>query len=267
MALFGCGRRETRHERTGMNAAYRGKTSAAALFAFAAALAVSAARDAAACGGCFPSISGSQSEATQVSGHRMILSVYPTSTSLWDQIEYVGSPESFAWVLPIKGTVQVGLSSDALFQVLEQTTQVTVTVYYDCEYDCGGGGTGGGGGGWEPGTAGGPDGGPVTVLDQSVVGPYESAQISSADPQAIVDWLTSHGYNIPADIQPIIESYVQEGFGFLALKLVPGKGVQSMRPVRVTIPGASPVLPPAARARRREAIPIGGRPPLRRLSP
>jgi MYXO-CTERM domain-containing protein len=36
---------------------------------------------------------------------------------------------------------------------------------------------------------------------------------------------------------------VREGFDFLAMKLLPGQGIQSMRPVRVTTPGASLSLP------------------------
>jgi MYXO-CTERM domain-containing protein len=193
--------------------------------------------DASACGGCFVQ----QSESTQVSGHRMILSVYPEATSLWDQITYTGAPESFAWVLPIKGTVEVGLSSDALFQVLEQTTQVVVSSpSISCPNSCNFNGTGGSGGGGVTGTG---SGGGVTVLEQEVVGPYETVQLSAADPAALTDWLTSHGYNIPPDIQPVVDAYVAEEFNFLALKLVPGQGVDSMRPVRITTPGANPTLP------------------------
>ncbi|HMY20472.1 MAG TPA: DUF2330 domain-containing protein, partial [Polyangium sp.] len=78
--------------------------------------------DAHACGGCLVS----QTQTTQVTGHRMILSVSKDQTTLWDQITYDGAPESFAWVLPIKGTVDVGLSSDAMFSALEQATSVTI---------------------------------------------------------------------------------------------------------------------------------------------
>ncbi|MBK8256293.1 MAG: DUF2330 domain-containing protein [Polyangiaceae bacterium] len=131
--------------------------------ALAALATLASSNDASACGGCFVQ----QSENTQVSGHRMILSVSPEATTLWDQITYTGAPESFAWVLPIKGTVEVGISSDALFQVLDQYTQVTVaspsiSCPNSCNFDGGGGaGAGVGGGG----------GGGVTVLDQEVVGP------------------------------------------------------------------------------------------------
>src|SRR4051812_6395148 len=87
-----------------------------------AALALTDARDAAACGGCFVP----PEESTQVTGHRMLLSVSPTETTLWDQISYTGNPSSFAWILPTKGIVEVGLSSDALFAFVEQATTVNV---------------------------------------------------------------------------------------------------------------------------------------------
>jgi len=68
-------------------------------------------------------------------------------------------------------------------------------------------------------------------------------QLHSTDGSALTNWLTSHGYNIPAPTQVIIDAYVTQGFDFLALKLVPGQGVQSMQPVRVTSQGAAPTLP------------------------
>jgi hypothetical protein len=78
--------------------------------------------EAQACGGCFVQ----QSENTQVSGHRMVLSISPTQTTLWDQITYDGDPSEFAWVLPIKGQVQIGTSSDLLFGTLESATEVQI---------------------------------------------------------------------------------------------------------------------------------------------
>src|SRR5262245_58357456 len=104
----------------------------------------SLAGDASACGGCFVETRTN----TQVAGHRMILSVSPEATTLWDQITYSGAPESFAWVLPIKGTVDVGLSSDALFQVLDQMTSVVVSSPpVSCPNSCNFNSDGSGGGG------------------------------------------------------------------------------------------------------------------------
>ncbi len=212
-------------------------------------LATSHANDASACGGCFHEEVIQQSENTQVTGHKMILSVSSAKTTLWDQISYTGEPSSFAWVLLIKGMVDVGLSSDALFQNLAIDTQVNISsppISCPPPPQCSSSGFTGsasaatgdfGAGGASPGPP------PVTVISQSVVGPYEQVQLHSSDPAALSDWLSAHNFVIPDDVKPIINSYVNEGFDFLALKLVPGKAVTAMRPVRVTMPGASPVLP------------------------
>ncbi len=136
----------------------------------------------------------------------------------------------------IKGVASVGLSSDALFGNLDAQTKVTVnSPLVSCPPPCTNSPVRGNFDGGAPGG--------VVVTAQEVVGPYETVQLSSSDPAALTDWLAQHNYAIPADVQPIIQAYVAEGFGFLALKLVPGAGIQSMRPVRVTSPGASTVLP------------------------
>lgn len=206
------------------------------------ALALTGAPDASACGGCFHE---TQSESTVVTGHRMIFSISQAETTLWDQIAYDagGNPSDFAWVLPTKGVVEVGLSSDALFETLEMLSQVTiVSPTIDCDGpptcdDFGASGTATGAGG------GGAGGGPVDVIAQETVGPYDTVQLSSTDPNALTDWLLMNGYAIPPDIAPIIAAYVGEGFNFLALKLSAGAGVDAMRPVRVTTPGAGATLP------------------------
>ena len=79
-------------------------------------------RDASACGGCF--IPGEN--VTVVSDHRMILSIAKDRSTLYDQIRYQGEPSSFAWVLPIAGTVDVGLSADIVFAALDSQTQTRV---------------------------------------------------------------------------------------------------------------------------------------------
>src|SRR5262245_4385819 len=81
-------------------------------------------RDARACGGFFVQQARA---ASGVTGHRMLLSLGNEQTTLYDQIEYDGNPSSFAWVLPIKGAAQIGLSSDLLFNWLDAGTGVTIT--------------------------------------------------------------------------------------------------------------------------------------------
>ncbi len=233
-------------------------------------------REASACGGCFheaPQPQNPQAVA-DITDERMLLSVSETQTTLYDQIRYTGNPASFAWVLPIKGAVDVGLSADILFDSVDALTSTRITgpappvcppppncgYGDDGDYAHSGGGCGCGfsaddsasgfsSANSDSGSAKNDSGGfsdtppPVTVTKEDNVGPYETVQLHSTDPNALNDWLTTNGFVIPPDVTPIIDAYVSEGFDFLAMRLLPNEGVQAMRPVRVTMPGASLSLP------------------------
>jgi hypothetical protein len=200
------------------------------------------AKPAQACGGCFqpPSQSGDV-----ITDEKMIFRVTPQSTTLYDEIEYSGNPASFGWVLPIRGQVTVGLSSDLLFQSLETATATTIQAPYipPCSCACGGQTFGPGAPATNAGAGGSSSGGGVNVISQQTVGPYDTVQLQSTDPNALNNWLAANGYVVPSGFQPVIAAYVAEGFDFLALKLAPGQGVAAMRPVRVTTPGAGLALP------------------------
>jgi len=204
-------------------------------------------RDAAACGGCFtPPPPPSETESV-ITDEKMILSVSMNQTTLYDQINYSGNPASFAWVLPIKGTVTVGLSADVMFQVVNQ---LTATVVQSPPTNCPPAptcnnyfGAGAPAASFAEADDAGAAAPAVTVTSQAQVGPYETVQLHSTDGSALTTWLTQHGYQIPDSTKPIINAYVSQQFDFLALKLVPGEGVQSMQPVRVTSTGAAPTLP------------------------
>jgi uncharacterized protein (TIGR03382 family) len=203
------------------------------------------ARDARACGGCFHEPPQPNQSGTVVTDHKMIFTISPQQTTLYDEIQYTGSPGSFAWVLPIRSLVTVGLSSDVIFTALEQTTRTNILapILPQCPVSncaCAGGFAAGTASG--SGSGGGSSSG-VNVISQQTIGPYATVQLQSTDPNALNAWLTANGYSIPADVQPIIAAYVAEQFDFLALKLAPGQGIQAMRPVRVTSPGAGLSLP------------------------
>lgn len=204
------------------------------------ALGLVAERDAAACGGCFHPPT---QVASDITDERMLLSVSTKQTTLYDQIRYSGSPSSFAWVLPIHGTVDVGLSADVLFGSIDTLTATQINPPpQNCPAppsNCGGFGKNSAAP--SAGATGGGDG--VTVTKQENVGPYATVQLHATDSSALEKWLSDNGFEIPADVKPIIDQYVTEGFDFLAMKLLPNQGVQAMRPVRVTAPGASLSLP------------------------
>lgn len=203
-------------------------------------------RDAKACGGCFVPPGPS----TQVTAHRMAFAVSAKRTVLWDQIQYVGDPTDFGWVLPIRGKVDVGVSSDELFDRLEGTTTPQITApppptcpppERRCRSEC----WDRGGGFADTGTTSFADAASsVDVWSTDVVGPYEATQLSATDGTALRKWLTDHGYVLPASIGPVIDKYIAEGFGFLVIKLVPNKGsADRMVPIRIGFDGSSPTLP------------------------
>jgi uncharacterized protein DUF2330 len=201
-------------------------------------------RDAAACGGCFHPPTPPTQTASDITDERMLLSVSTTQSTLYDQIQYAGSPSSFAWVLPIHGTVDVGLSADVLFDSIDVLTTTTIVAPApncppppNCIFN------GAGMAAASSGDAAGAVAAPVIVTKQENVGPYATVQLHSTDSSALEGWLSQNGFSIPDAVQPVIAEYVTEGFDFLAMKLLPNQGVQSMRPVRVTTPGASLSLP------------------------
>jgi hypothetical protein len=81
------------------------------------------------------------------------------------------------------------------------------------------------------------------VQTRETVGPYDVVILRSSMGEALDAWLLANGFEIPPNIQPILDAYVAEKLDFVAMKLRPGANVNAMRPVRVVEPGADPNLP------------------------
>lgn len=214
-------------------------------------------RDAEACGGCFhPAV---EVGASVVTDHRMAIKVSTSETILWDQVRYAGDPKEFAWVLPVRDGATIELARDAFLTALDAGTQSTVQ---GPERFCGGGGGGSSSGGgcgsfttltssddsasFSGGAAqdAGSAGRDVEVLASQVVGPYQAVTIRAKQGTTGIDtWLKDNGFAIPDEVAPVVDAYTKEGFDFIALRLRPGQGVRSMRPVRVVTKGADPTLP------------------------
>jgi len=202
--------------------------------------------EALACGGCFHP--PDPERPTVVTDHRMVLSVGRGKSTLYDQIRYTGNPREFAWVLPIAGDVEVGISSDELFAGLDAFSQTEiVSPPRNCPPQPEGCESASCGASRDSlsfsESAGDPSNPGVVVTREEVVGPYATVQLQSTDPQALTKWLNDNGFKLGEAERPIVEQYVKESFNFLALKLRPGASVQAMRPIRVTSVGPSIVLP------------------------
>jgi hypothetical protein len=170
----------------------------------------------------------------------MVMAIHADEAILWDQIQYTGRPQDFAWILPVRGDIRVEIASGFFFDTLDQLTapQVQPPVVVCPSAGSRGGLFSAAGTAAEDSRTGG-----VQVLRTEVVGPYQTVTLRSSDAGALTTWLRENSYTIPPAIEPVVRAYTELSMDFVALRLRPGEGVQSMRPVRVRYPGANTVLP------------------------
>jgi hypothetical protein len=191
-----------------------------------------------ACGGCF----SPPDSVSTVTDHRMVVALSDQQTTLWDQIQYSGSPRDFAWVLPTPTPPTLELATEDFFDWLDGATKPEVFAPPSA-YPASGGGGFGCGEVAQSGVAraGGPD--DVTVYHQGQVGPYQTVTIGSNNATDLETWLNSNGYAVPDAIKPTIAWYVSQKWVFTALRLRPDAQTSQMTPVRVRFPGLAPTFP------------------------
>ena len=157
------------------------------------------------------------------------------------QLLYSGEASDFAWILPLPSVPELAVSHNDIFTRLQWATQPFFQLNFqedDCGFpmvfrdDC-------------PGCESIPtsaDEG-VEVVIQEQVGPYDTAVITSEDPQAIVDWLVDNGYQLGALGVPLLTPYVEDDFYFLALKLAADQEVGDLQPIAMTYAAERPGIP------------------------
>jgi hypothetical protein len=59
----------------------------------------------------------------------------------------------------------------------------------------------------------------VSILDRKLVGIFETTTIASQDAKALQTWLSENGYAMPTNAEPVIASYVKDGWVFVATKV------------------------------------------------
>jgi hypothetical protein len=86
----------------------------------------------------------------------------------------------------------------------------------------------------------------VSVLDRRIVGIFETATIASHDARALQAWLTENGFAVPTNSEPVIASYVKDGWVFVAAKLDrdnPTNATSTPHPLSFTFKAEKPVYP------------------------
>ncbi len=185
------------------------------------------------CGGFFCSSGGGPPPVVQT-GEKILFSFDNGEVTAHIQILYSGEARAFAWVVPVPAEPTLSVGSDQLFALLDKGTQPTFNVQWQnfCRpppsLGCGcaspsvldrsqGGAEDAGSG--------------VTVVSRGPVGPFDTAVLASADPKALEKWLTGNGYDVGPAAQLMIAPYVAKGDFFVALKLLPQKGVGDLQPI------------------------------------
>jgi MYXO-CTERM domain-containing protein len=170
------------------------------------------------------------------------------------QIQYQGPSEKFAWLLPIPGKPEVGVSSNSALTRLENATapsyQMDTTVQGTCEDPSSGGLFGGGGVQAASNDSAGraeKDRG-VDVIDGGTVGPYRYETISvseSAENPAreALDWLEQNGYDLTNLGPDLIREYLADDMNLLAFKLTKNAQAGEIRPVKVTYEWPQAMIP------------------------
>ncbi len=159
------------------------------------------------------------------------------------QIQYTGTAEDFSWVLPIGSPItaediEVPETAFNAFLELEASTNPVfipppVPECAQVQFDFALG-------------AAAPEAeatGGVTIYASGEVGPYGFDVIGSEDPTALIRWLRDNHYMVTEAMEPLIMVYVEEGFTFLAMRLLPDEDVNSIQPIKITYRGENPMIP------------------------
>jgi hypothetical protein len=203
-----------------------------------------AADDARACGGTFCD-SGPQAMPVDQKGENILFVMDGDSVEAHVQIQYQGSADRFAWVVPMPVVPEISVGSQLLFQNL---LAATVPTYgYTTQTDsCGGSGAGaasfgaGGSGGGisiDAGTNG------PTVVFRDTVGAFEVVVLQGGTAQEVSDWLTTNAYQAIDSAPAILDEYLKKNYVFVALKLTAGADTDEIHPLVFKYKGTEACVP------------------------
>ena len=205
-------------------------------------------RPAQACGGFFCNASSPVNQAAE----RIIFARNGDGTlTQLVQILYSGPSERFAWVLPVPGIPEVGVSSDLAFQRLQNATNPTYRLNTTIEGECWSD-FGGDSGTMDASVSAAADsyGGepPVTVIASGTVGPFDW-EVITVDPElenlaeAALEWLQENSYDVAPQTAEVLGPYLDDGMNLIAFRLTKGAHAGSIRPVSLTFTSPMPMIP------------------------
>jgi MYXO-CTERM domain-containing protein len=225
---------------------------AAGLIAGAASLAF--AGQATACGGLFCNRPQAPTDLPVAqTGENVLFSMDPMPSGLnrleaHIQIFYKGPADRFSWVLPVDALPTLDVGSNAVFTALDLPTRPKLMVTRRREGVCsdesagvsfgsGGSSTKRGGGGGDAGAGG------VQVSFRGNVGPFDAVVVRADEPNRLKAWLAENMYYLSDEGSQLLDTYVLEQKYFVALKLLPGKGIEEIQPIVLRMEARAPCVP------------------------
>lgn len=218
-------------------------------------------RAAEACGCLSPPAVREGDYAVNQSAEQLIFEVEPNYVTAHVLIKYAGAPDKFAWIIPAPEVPELGISPASTFGLLDRLTAPSITVRdeticpiseWSCRYhetpSCGAGDDNDPAGGIADAGASASDAGgagepPVTVIDTQVVGDYQTVTFRASEASAATQWLRDNGFIVNQTTSIYMEPYVQSNFVFVAIKLVPGAGIDAIKPLKMRYQAAFPMIP------------------------
>lgn len=119
-------------------------------------------------------------------------------------ITFEGDADDFGWVVPVPNQPTVEKGSDELFTSLQELTGISR--YYAPSDILGLGGV-------EEKDQG------VTIIETKQIEYYDVTVLSSTDKDALTKWLNENGYDFPSSASYILESYIQNQWYFVAMRI------------------------------------------------
>ena len=223
--------------------------------------------EAGACGGLFcssvPVGRAAPPAPVDQTSERIIFDVAEGQTTATVTIQYSGTAEEFAWVVPVLGVPTIAEGTMARFTALEALTALSVRLprpitagcpvpsFADGSPGCGGFGCGASadsfsaGSGATASNAGGSgsEAPPVTVYAHDVTANYEYHVLGAEKTSELVSWLQTNGYNVSDNMTPVMDAYNSPDMRFLAVKLREGRKASDIVPLSMTYAGDRPMIP------------------------
>src|SRR5581483_5817472 len=121
----------------------------------------------------------------------------------------LGGSKQAAIILPIPSQADVKLADAKVFNELDEMTKPLIQEQHQLTFNLMLGA-----GSAAPPTGGVAASAPVNVLSRQDVGPFDVANLSATDANALKDWLDENGFQLDPRIPTVLQPYVDKGWTF-----------------------------------------------------